>query len=190
MRVTPDGRVGIGTAAPEDTLDVAGTIRARGGIRFDDGTVLTSAGALNKSGTTTILSTNNVTTTAAATSGGTTAAALAGTGTTNKLAKWLDGTGTVSDSSILLMNGLTVFGRSPPIFPNALRYHLVEMAAPGTKTPLTLIGGSGSMEFWKDTAINGNSPSAAVSYGMAVPGGAASNDLIFSTFGSNIGWAE
>src|SRR5215207_8049829 len=50
MRVTPDGRVGIGTTNPEDALDVAGTIRARGGIRFDDGTVLTSAGALNKSG--------------------------------------------------------------------------------------------------------------------------------------------
>ncbi|HEX8291117.1 MAG TPA: hypothetical protein VF570_05150, partial [Pyrinomonadaceae bacterium] len=37
MRVTPEGRVGIGTSAPEDALDVAGTIRARGGIRFDDG---------------------------------------------------------------------------------------------------------------------------------------------------------
>src|ERR1044071_5061244 len=96
----------------------------------------------------------------------------------------------MGDSSILEMNGLTVFGRSTPIFPNAWDYHLVEMAAPGTKTPLTLIGGSGSMEFLKDTAINGNSPSAAVSYGMAVPGGAASNHLSYSTFGSNSGWAE
>jgi hypothetical protein len=75
MRVTPDGRVGIGTAAPEDTLDVAGTIRARGGIRFDDGTVLTSAGGF-KSGTS-LLSTNTVT------ADGQTAAGLAGNGTAN-----------------------------------------------------------------------------------------------------------
>jgi hypothetical protein len=47
MRVTPEGRVGIGTDKPEATLDVAGTIRARG-IRFDDGTVLTSAGTANR----------------------------------------------------------------------------------------------------------------------------------------------
>jgi hypothetical protein len=46
MRVTADGRVGIGTDKPEATLDVAGTIRARGGIRFDDGTILTSANLL------------------------------------------------------------------------------------------------------------------------------------------------
>jgi hypothetical protein len=39
MRVTADGRVGIGTQTPETTLDVAGTIKARGGIQFDDGSV-------------------------------------------------------------------------------------------------------------------------------------------------------
>src|SRR5215210_5733751 len=50
MRVTPEGRVGIGTNQPEDTLDVAGTIRARGGIRFDDGTVLTSARQAQQAG--------------------------------------------------------------------------------------------------------------------------------------------
>src|SRR5215213_9014600 len=33
MRITPEGRVGIGTKAPETTLDVAGTIKARGGIQ-------------------------------------------------------------------------------------------------------------------------------------------------------------
>jgi hypothetical protein len=42
MRITPDGRVGIGTKTPEATLDVAGTIKARG-IQFNDGTVLDSA---------------------------------------------------------------------------------------------------------------------------------------------------
>src|SRR5215213_12002989 len=35
MRITPEGRVGIGTKTPEATLDVAGTVRARGGIQFN-----------------------------------------------------------------------------------------------------------------------------------------------------------
>jgi hypothetical protein len=47
MRVTADGRVGIGTKSPETTLDVAGTIKARGGIQFDDGSVLNSAKSLS-----------------------------------------------------------------------------------------------------------------------------------------------
>lgn len=46
LRITPEGRVGIGTKTPEATLDVAGTIKARGGIQFDDGTVLSSAKAV------------------------------------------------------------------------------------------------------------------------------------------------
>ena len=49
MRVTADGRVGIGTQTPETTLDVAGTIKARGGIQFDDGSVLNSAKSLSPS---------------------------------------------------------------------------------------------------------------------------------------------
>ncbi|MBV9927631.1 MAG: hypothetical protein JOZ96_21615 [Acidobacteria bacterium] len=106
MRVTADGRVGIGTANPEDTLDVAGTIRARGGIRFDDGTVLTSAGGL-KSGTN-LLHTNTVT------AGGPTAAALAGSGTANKLSKWLDGAGTLGDSVMTESNGRVGVGTATP----------------------------------------------------------------------------
>lgn len=43
MRITPEGRVGIGTKILEATLDVAGTIKARGGIQFEDGSVMTSA---------------------------------------------------------------------------------------------------------------------------------------------------
>jgi hypothetical protein len=49
MRVTAEGRVGIGTKTPETTLDVAGTIKARGGIQFDDGSVLNSAKSLSPS---------------------------------------------------------------------------------------------------------------------------------------------
>ena len=43
LRITPEGKVGIGTKAPETTLDVAGTIKARGGIQFEDGSVINSA---------------------------------------------------------------------------------------------------------------------------------------------------
>ena len=46
LRITPEGRVGIGTKTPEATLDVAGTIKARGGIQFEDGTILNSAKTL------------------------------------------------------------------------------------------------------------------------------------------------
>ena len=49
VRITPEGKVGIGTETPEATLDVAGTIRATGalraagGIEFADGTRLNSS---------------------------------------------------------------------------------------------------------------------------------------------------
>lgn len=46
MRITPEGRVGIGTKTPETTLDVAGTIKASGGIQFEDGSVLSTAKGL------------------------------------------------------------------------------------------------------------------------------------------------
>jgi hypothetical protein len=106
MRITPDGRVGIGTDKPETALDVAGTIRARGGIKFEDGTVITSAADLNKRG---------ATTTAALVGGtDTQTSALAGTGTTNKLPKWLDNTGTLGDSTITDVNGNVGIGTSNP----------------------------------------------------------------------------
>jgi hypothetical protein len=46
MRITPEGRVGIGTKTPETTLDVAGTVRTTGSIQFGDGTTLSSAKGL------------------------------------------------------------------------------------------------------------------------------------------------
>jgi hypothetical protein len=91
MRVTTDGRVGIGTDKPTATLDVAGTVRARGGIVFEDGTVLTTA-----SRTETVKLGLNVT----AASGSNPPANIAGVGTANKLAKWSDSVGTLTDSVI------------------------------------------------------------------------------------------
>jgi len=63
--------------------------------------------------------------------------------------------------------------------------HKAQIVAPdgGGMTPLTLAGGSALMEFYKDSAA-----SAAVSFGMAVPGNAASNDLVFGLYDG--GWYE
>src|SRR5688572_26952052 len=88
MRITEDGKVGIGTDKPEATLDVAGSLRVSEGVRFSDGTTLDAA-----SGKLTVRDAKgdpvNV--------GGTKAA---GTGTANRVAKWTEtgGAGTLGDS--------------------------------------------------------------------------------------------
>src|SRR5205085_9979301 len=77
MRLTPEGDLGVGVTTPKAKLDVAGTIRARGGILFDDGTVLNSAGRAAKGAP------GNSSHPLA---GDTTAANVAGVGTANQLA--------------------------------------------------------------------------------------------------------
>lgn len=62
--------------------------------------------------------------------------------------------------------------------------HQMEIFATGTNAPLVMAGGSAEMEMWKDAT-----PSKAVSYGMAVPGSAATDDLIFSTYNGS-SWSE
>jgi trimeric autotransporter adhesin len=94
MRVTPEGRVGIGTDDPQATLDVAGTIRARGGIVFEDGTTLTSANALAPRGIAAVTASDTVP-----------GPALAGTGTTGRLSKWMDASGTLGDSAVSEVGG-------------------------------------------------------------------------------------
>lgn len=120
-----------------------------------------------------------------------------GTGTVNRLAKWQEtgGAGGLTDSSIYEAGGLTFFGLNgtgqvAPLVPTSSDYHVVEVGALGTKTPLTLAGGSGLMEFWKDQAGGNGWPSAAVAFGMARPGQAAAADMVFSTYTPAAGWNE
>src|SRR5688500_1299748 len=100
MRITSDGRVGIGTSAPQATLDVAGEVRARS-LKFDDGTVLRSAtGAAAKIGP-----------------DGEGALLVDGTGTTNRVTKWTNGpAGTLGDSALTEVNGKLGLGTSNPNF--------------------------------------------------------------------------
>ena len=95
MRLTPEGDLGVGVAAPKAKLDVAGTIRARGGILFPDGSLMTSADPGGRSAA-------SAPSTAA---GEPSASAVGGTGTANKLSKWLDAAGTLGDSSVAESNG-------------------------------------------------------------------------------------
>jgi hypothetical protein len=101
MRITPDGRVGIGTDNPGATLDVAGTIHARGGIVFDDGTVLKTAGT----------STSRVSSVVTANTG---AITQAGAGTTGAVVKWADNAGTLGDSVITESGGNVGIGTATP----------------------------------------------------------------------------
>lgn len=110
MRVTPEGMVGIGTDKPEATLDVAGTIRARGGIRFDDGTVLTSAGAPSQA----VVAAANTTPQQRVGADGTIQQLAAGAGTANQLSKWLDNAGTLGDSVISEKGGKVGIGTNNP----------------------------------------------------------------------------
>src|ERR1044072_305835 len=106
MRVTPEGRVGIGTDKPEATLDGAGTIRARGGIVFEDGTVVNSAADLGKRSDSTSASfvTPN-------------ASAVSGTGTAGSILKWMDGVGTAGGTNKYPASGERGNGTPPPHHP-------------------------------------------------------------------------
>lgn len=97
MRLTEDGRLGIGTEKPLATLDVAGTIHARGGIVFDDGTALTSAGKNGKANDAGDITPN-----------------VSGAGTANYIAKWNDAAGTLVNSALFESGGKFGIGTAAP----------------------------------------------------------------------------
>lgn len=106
MRLTEDGKLGIGTADPQARLDVAGDIRATGvisaaRIQFPDGTIQTSAqnGKLDSKLNASSNPFGNLT----------------GSGTQDKIAKWLDNVGTLGDSTITETGGNVGIGTTSPL---------------------------------------------------------------------------
>src|SRR5437870_9635669 len=141
MLLTEEGNLGIGTSEPKAKLDVAGTIRAREGFAFRDGSTLN----VNDKGALSLSSSN-----------GNVVPNIAGSGSQNKLAKWTDNAGTLGDAGLYENGGLVVIGQNSsgqvaPLAAISGQYHTREVGVPpGGKSPLTLAGGSGVMEFRKD----------------------------------------
>jgi hypothetical protein len=122
MTLTEAGDLGVGTATPQARLDVAGDVRVSGlirahGIQFPDGSVqLTSlSGRRDKDGS--FLPD-----------------ALAGTGTQNRLAKWIDNAGTLGDSVVTEANGNVGVGNANP----ATLLHIGPFAGYGATNGLLL----------------------------------------------------
>lgn len=84
VRITPEGNVGIGTTKPEAKLDVAGTIRAE--------RVVIARGVSGK--------TDPEDATRATDAGGSEQPLASGSGTQNRIAKWIDNAGALGDSVI------------------------------------------------------------------------------------------
>ena len=165
MRITPEGRVGVGTDKPEATLDVAGTVRARDGIVLADGTVLKSAADVKAQ--------FNLTTAAGATNTAATGqitTAAAGTGTQGRLAKWTDNAGTLGDSLL----GETANGIE------------LRSTAPGSGVNPTLVNANNVAGFAQFQFYPAQGPDANMSFAVIPRGaGAANNRSQFTIFGTD-----
>lgn len=107
--------------------------------------------------------------------------------TAGRLAKY-DGSGNLIDSGVLetLAGGglVDTFGNTAAT--GGAFNHVVEIVAASGKTPLTLVGGAGAMEFWKDST-----PTSAIAFGVAKPAvpAVATDDMVFSAF-NGATWSE
>ena len=122
MTLTEAGDLGIGTATPQARLDVAGDVRVSGliranGVQFPDGSVQVTSlsGRRDKDG-------NFL------------PDAIAGTGTQNRLAKWIDNAGTLGDSVVTETNGNVGIGNANP----ATLLHIGPFAGYGATNGLLL----------------------------------------------------
>src|SRR5438552_9371863 len=99
MRLTEEGNLGIGTAKPKAKLDVAGTIRAREGFAFSNGSTLN----VSDQGALTLTSSN-----------GSIVPNVSGTGTQNQIAKWTANPGELGDSVVTETGGRVGIGATNP----------------------------------------------------------------------------
>ena len=91
-------------------------------------------------------------------------------------------TGSLYNSSFAFISGGLVVGSELGGYVQSGN-HKSQIIATSTQTPLMIQGGSGTVEIWKDST-----PSKAVSFGMAVPGGSITSDFIFSAYQPS--WVE
>ena len=96
MRLTEDGRLGIGTSNPQAQLDVAGTIRAQ---RFLVAKPNTRTGDIKAQAPDDVDSAQPL---------------ASGSGTQDRIAKWTDNAGTLGDSSITDTGGNVGIGTTTP----------------------------------------------------------------------------
>jgi len=159
VRITEEGRVGIGTDKPETALDVAGEVKARGGIRFSDGTTLDASGG-------------KLTLTDAA--GDKIPSPLAaGTGTAGRLAKWTEtgGAGTLGDSRLFETGANVGVNTTSPLFPFDVR----------SNTNVTPLGVTGNNSDALGFGIRNTAP-AAKFWTFQVAGSSNSLGLLNGTF--------
>ncbi|HEX6623458.1 MAG TPA: hypothetical protein VF064_07075, partial [Pyrinomonadaceae bacterium] len=183
VRVTAEGKVGVGTSKPEAALDVAGEVRASQGFRFSDGSRL----AVDEQGT--LVRTD-------AAGAPMPALSAAGTGTLNRVAKWLEtgGAGTLIDSAITESGGNVGLGTTTPVgslsiggstkpTPMTMNY---QYFSPNSIVDQGLIGWN---YYWNGAAlVRQNTAFTAIRF-AANPANANANTSFFATM-SNLAGAD